>query len=49
MEVRDKFLAEHGVCQIPVKNHIDGRDRRPNFIFSVVCSSLRWVGGVGVE
>ena len=32
-EVRDRFPVGHSV-------HIDGRDRRPNFILSAVCRAL---------
>ena len=39
-EVRDRFPAGHGVYQLLVKNQIDRRDRRPNFVLSVVCSAL---------
>ena len=39
-EVRDRFPVGHSVCQRLVKNHINGRDRRPNFILSAVCRAL---------
>ena len=40
-----EFLpAGLGVCHHLVKNHIDGRDRRPSFVLSVICSALI-VGG----
>ena len=34
------FLVGHGVCQLFVKNHIDRRDRRPNFVVYVACINL---------
>ena len=43
-EVRDRFPVGHSVCQRLVKNHIDGRKRRPNFVLSAVCGALI-VGG----
>ena len=39
-----RFPVGYGVCQLLVKNHIDGSDRRPNFVLFVVCSGLI-VGG----
>ena len=39
-EVRYHFLVGHGVCQLFVKNHIDRRDRRPNFVVYVACINL---------
>ena len=38
------FAVGHGVCQFLVKNHVDGRDRKSNFVLSEVCSALI-VGG----
>ena len=46
-KVRDRFPAGRGVCHNFVKSYIDGRDRRPDFVLSVVCSALI-VGGWGV-
>ena len=45
-EVLDRFPVRHGVFQLLVMNHFDGRDRRLNFAHSVVCIVLivgRWV------
>ena len=42
--VGDGFPVGHGLCQVLVKSHIDRRDRRSNFVLSVVCSALI-VGG----
>ena len=39
-EVRDRLWVGHGLCQLLVKNYIGGRDMRPNFVLSVVCSTL---------
>ena len=39
-DVRDGFPVGHGLYQLILKNHIDGRDRRPSFVLSVVCSAL---------
>ena len=38
-------MVGHGVCQLLVKTHIDGRDRRPNFVLFVACSALIVSGG----
>lgn len=40
-----RFPVEYGVCQLFVKNHIDGSDRRPNFVLFVACSALIVSGG----
>ena len=39
-ELRDRFPVGTSSCKPLVKNHIDVKDRRPNFVLSVVCSVL---------
>ena len=38
-------MVGHGLCQFLVKIHIDGRDRRPNFVLFVACSAVIVSGG----